>query len=106
MGFIQEKKNNLDVWDFCQGCDEHCKLGEYHEVRRHGSEYVLHVWPAIDGKKIETYINNDGVLVNAEQFDRDISKDYDPYYLYRIAHNRVINETRKIATLCDKYKTR
>lgn len=106
MGFTQEKKINLDVCDFCTGCEEHCKLGEYHEIRRHGSEYVLHVWPTIADKKIETYINKDGVLVDTEQFDRSISKDYDTYYLYRIAYNRMINETRKIATLCDKYKTR
>lgn len=27
MGFTQEKKINLDVCDFCVGCEEHCRLG-------------------------------------------------------------------------------
>lgn len=99
MGFTQEKKINIGNRNICSGCDEHCKLSVCYEVKTVGYNRFFHVFPTIDGKKIEEYINKYGEFVDGKKVVVNVVKK-------GALHKEMIDKAREIATLCDKYKTR
>jgi|GEM_PF-7125956 hypothetical protein len=95
MGFTQEKKINLDVCDFCVGCEGHCRLGIDFYTTEDSKSVAC---PTIGGKKIKEFLCKDGTLKSAEKEAI--------YNSLRLFTKKMIDKARKIATLCDKYKAR
>ena len=89
MGFTQEKKIEAIQNNFCQGCDEHCVFGVHTYYT--GFEWVC---PSIGCEPIKEYVDENGEKQLAVEQRGAVS------------YNDVIEHARKIATLCDKYKTR
>ena len=94
MSFTQETLVNINR---CDGCEKHCKL--YYVTVEKESGIAHAFYPTIGGKKIETYINENGFKTDAIKYNIGFDNETDHI-------EEVIIKARKIARLCDHYKTR
>ena len=92
MSFTQETLVNTNR---CDGCEKHCKL-YYVTVEKAG--IIDAFYPTIGGKKIETYINENGFETDAIKYNIGLNETANI--------EKVIIKAREIARLCDHYKTR
>lgn len=98
----------------CLGCDKQCKLGAGQE--RHGTKYTYYfLYPTIDNKRIDVYVDKSGVKCNAvtklKEYEWDEDDDRviwaplpDSYLQDVLKEKRAL--ARKISVLCDRYKIR
>ena len=93
MSFTQETLVNTNR---CDGCEKHCKL--YYVTVEKESGIGHDFYPTIDGKKIETYIDENGFKTNAIKYNIGLNETANI--------EKVIINAREIARLCDHYKTR
>ena len=93
MSFTQETLVNTNR---CDGCEKHCKL--YYVTVEKESGIGHDFYPTIDGKKIETYINENGRKIDAIKYNIGFNETANI--------EEVITKAREIARLCDHYKTR
>ena len=93
MSFTQETLVNTNR---CDGCEKHCKL--YYVTVEKESGIGHDFYPTIGGKKIETYINENGFKTNAIKYNIGFNETANI--------EKVIIMAREIARLCDHYKTR
>lgn len=113
MSFTQEKlkpqaNTGADETPRCDGCDCHCKFGIYYFHRDEPradmpSRSVRYFCPTIGGKIIKEYRDQDRQLMFASIRDEG-KTDYD-YRHVQSAEVYAVEQARKIAKLCDHYKT-
>ncbi len=98
MEFTQEKRTNLDICDFCTGCDEHCEFG----VSVSYKDFREFAYPTIKGKPIKEYLCKNGQVASTGKpvMYKDVLNGKSVF------RQEIIDQARKIATLCDNYKTR